>query len=199
MIENEIKFELPDRESFLRLRDHFQRLSKKPAATENQLNHYLDTADLRLSRALVMLRLRDGKEKILTLKSGTRVEEGHFRARELEAALSEEEFRRVLEDPHSLYRLDLQPVAVLRREFGELPLRKIGSLANTRTRLEVEEHTVELDRMEFPGGREEYELEIEAEDSDKARAWCHKHFQTLGLTPRPSTETKFQRLLRKIR
>ena len=45
---------------------------------------------------------------------------------------------------------------------------------------------------------EEYELEIESEHIDAARAWCLEKFRSLSIEARPSTETKLHRLLRRM-
>jgi uncharacterized protein YjbK len=169
-----------------------------PLGAERQENIYLDTADLRLAGSLVMLRIRRrGGEgaPLLTWKSGTEVEAGFFRSTEVEAEIPPGKQAEVLAQPSLLYRLDLPPVAELRARFGEVPLLVQGSLATERARFQGDGFVVEVDRMSFPDGSEECEVEVETERPEEARAWLLREFRRVGVRAEPSSETKYARLL----
>ncbi len=168
---------------------------------EHQENFYFDTPSLHLADHLTMLRIRttsSGPAR-LTLKSGTEVEAGYFRSTEIEAVLSREVLKRVHREPGFLYHLDLKPVKELRARFGELPLVLVGELLNERCRFQSGGFLIELDRMTFPDGTQEFEVEVETRDPGLARAWLLEEFQRLGIRPEPGRQTKFERLVRKIK
>jgi len=165
---------------------------------ERQENYYLDTLDLRLSRERAMLRIRNLAQggSLLTLKRGSEIEAGYFRSSELESPLPPGSLAGILESPPTLYQMDLAPVGELRSRFGELPLRVIGTLVNERRLFQSGGFLVEVDRISFPDGSEEYEVEVETETPAVARKWLESEFRRLGVNAAPSRETKFARLLR---
>ena len=83
------------------------------------------------------------------------------------------------------------------QRFGVLDLGIAGTLENERTTFRGNDYTVELDRMRFADGGEEFELEVESDDPDGARAWCGEILAALGIELRASTETKYERVLRR--
>lgn len=166
-------------------------------AVERLVNHYLDTADLQLSAAGAMLRLRidPSGAGLLTLKRGAEAEPGFFRSSETEAELPPQAAARVLAAPEEVYRLDAPPVKELRQLFGEPPLRVIGTLATERRTLQGGGFRLELDRITFPDGSEEHELEVETDRPAAARAWLEAEFRRLGVRASPSRLTKLARLV----
>ncbi len=197
--ESEIKFALGGPRDF-------EKLSgpgglEGPRRVEILENIYLDTVELSLARALVMLRLRfcAGKSPLITLKCGTEVEAGFFRSVEVESTVATPVAEGLRRDPTSIYGLELEPVAYLREHSGVLPLTVIGSLRNERTSITAGRFLVELDRIGFPDGSEEFELEIETEDSASARDWVEGEFRRLDVRASPGRETKFARLVRWLR
>jgi uncharacterized protein YjbK len=193
--EDEIKFRLAGPEDLRRLLAGLP----GPAAVIAQENIYLDTADLGLARRLAMLRIRvAGQDARLTLKRGTEVEAGYFRSIEVEAALRAEVLAGILADPPTVWRLDLPPVREARSLIGEVPLAVIGKLRNERSAFRAEGFRVEVDRMVFPDGSEEYEVEMETAEPDRARRWLGGELARLGVRAEPGRETKFERLLRKM-
>lgn len=197
LIEKEIKLELANREDFDRALSYFTERADK-TSRDTLLNHYLDTEDLRLAHKLIMIRVRAAQKNILTYKNGTQVEAGYFRSTEIETELDGHQLEQALARPATLFDQDLAPMQELTREFGELDLRLIGTLENERSKLDVEGHRVELDRMRFPDGSEAYEIELESEEPEKARAWCLEKLAEAGIKTSPSTRTKFHRLLIKM-
>ncbi len=197
-IEEEIKLEIPDRATFDSLHESLSLASSTPPARLEQVNHYFDTRELLLTRSGIMLRLRvtDGRPE-LTLKIGGELEEGHFRARELEETVSPARAAELLEQPARVHDLDLEPVRILREELGAPPLEVIGELRNERTVFTVDGYLVELDRMRFGDGGEEYEMEVESGRPAAARAWCTRWLEAAGIRVTLSRETKSQRLLRR--
>ena len=198
MIEQEIKIALPDRAAFDAVVRAFAAESRQPLRLVEQTNHYFDTADLQLAKALVMLRVRQADRAVVTLKSGTQISDGCFRSRELEGEIDATEVDRLVADPARLYGLDLAPIETLRAEFGALPLRLIGNLRTQRHVFDVDEYRVEADAMLFEDGGEEFEIEIESEQPEEARRWCSQRLEALGVGGSPSNETKFQRVLRRL-
>ena len=193
--EDEIKFRLAGAEDLRRLLAGLP----GPADVVAQENIYLDTADLRLAGRMAMLRIRvSGPDARLTLKRGTEVEAGYFRSIEVEAALAAEVLEGILADPPSVWRLDLPPVGEARSLIGEAPLAVIGRLRNERSAFRAEGFRVEVDRMVFPDGSAEYEVELETAEPDRARRWLGGEFARLGVRAEPGRETKFERLLRKL-
>ena len=198
MIEQEIKIAIPDRGAFEAIVAAFSADSRQPPRLVEQMNHYFDTADHRLARSLVMLRVRQADRVVVTLKSGTQISDGCFRSRELEGEIAAADVDRVIADPVGLYSLDIVPIEVLRTEFGVLPLTLIGNLKNRRHVFEVDEYCVEVDAMRFEDSGEEFEIEIESEHPEDARRWCSGRLEALGVGGSPASETKFQRVLRRL-
>jgi uncharacterized protein YjbK len=196
--EDEIKFRLGGPQ------DRRKLLAGLPGVPEieRQENIYLDTPGFRMARSLAMLRIRTSPDRsdgaMLTLKRGTEVEAGYFQSLEVEAPLPPGAVDRIRRDPPAVYGLDLPPVAELKALFGELPLVAIGVLRNERTRIECGGRVLEIDRMTFPDGTEEYELEVETSDPAGTRAWLVRELTGLGVAAEPGRETKFERLLRKL-
>lgn len=167
--------------------------------TERQENLYFDTRNLRLLRGLAMLRARAvaGGKVSLTLKSGTELEAGYFSSEEVEADITGAILAELRRDPASMFRHDLAPVRALRARFGEPKLVLIGTLRNERARFLAQRFLVEVDRMTFPDGTEEYEVELETEERGAAREWLLGEFRRLGVRAEPGRETKLERLLRR--
>ena len=197
MIENEIKLEVSSGEDFGRILEFFS-----ACATEESrdvlVNYYLDTEDLALAKQLIMIRVRSAKKNFLTFKNGTQVEDGYFRSTEIEVELNAQQLDEALASPGVLFDWNVEPIQELEQQIGRVELKLIGKLENERTRLQVDDHLVELDRMRFPDLSEEYEIELESERPEEAREWCLTRLSKLGVEVSPSTRTKFHRLLRKM-
>jgi uncharacterized protein YjbK len=212
--ERELKYRIPSRKDFLNLRDAPEWGSRQ--VPRRQVNHYFDTRDLALAKAQVLLRVREetrahagvtpggGEPETayrLTVKCGEEARRGYFDSLELEAELSEPVFRSALAEPASLLDLSLAPIAEIRRRFGRPALTFIGRLENER----VERTGIpgapfaafEVDRVDFAGGDEEYELEIEVEEgaAGVAESWIESRVRGRGIRLEPESQTKLERLL----
>lgn len=197
VIENEIKLEVSSGEDFRRILEFFS-----ACATEESrdvlVNYYLDTENLALAKQLIMIRVRSAKKNFLTFKNGTQIEDGYFRSTEIEVELDALQLDEALANPCVLFEWNVEPIQELERQIGRVELELIGKLENERTRLRVDDHLVELDRMRFPDLSEEYEIELESERPEEAREWCLTRLSKLGVEVSPSTRTKFHRLLGKM-
>jgi adenylate cyclase class IV len=199
MIEQEIKIELLHRADLERFAAALADESSLPPRSVRQTNHYFDAPDLRLARALTMLRLREADGRVvLAYKAGTQVEAGSFSSLEIESELPLDDLRGLLERPERILDLDLPPARALIERHGRMPLERIALLENRRRVFEVAGFKVELDAMRFAGGGEEFEIEVESETPAAARRFCLERLAALGIESRPGTETKFQRVLRRM-
>jgi hypothetical protein len=182
--EIELKLALPDEEAWHWVRERLT----EPRVTP-QSNHFFDApgAPLRAARVGVRLR-REDERRLLTVKSdGQNETEGALSRRiELESAVPREAFDEALVDGLLLgpwidnWRAELAPPSTddspeleafltrLERLTSE-PLQRFGGFDNERTtgtlRLDLPDGPqrieVELDRTHFPGGRTDFELEVE--------------------------------------
>ena len=171
-----------------------------PATRHSQVNLHLDAPDHRLARAMTMLRIRSvaGRGPLVTLKSGTEVEAGYFRSQEIEEEIPADLLPEIRRRPGRILGLDLAPVRELRERFGEPPLAVIGVLINERSTFRAGGFVLEVDRMTFPDGSEEFEVEVETVNPGQARSWVEGEFRRLGVNAAPSRRTKFERLLAKL-
>ncbi|MGH9362465.1 MAG: CYTH domain-containing protein [Thermoanaerobaculia bacterium] len=194
-VESEIKYRLAEIDDYRKLTG--PRGLEGAAGSDRQENLYLDTADLRISSGGAMLRVRrSGSGAIVTFKAGAELEAGYFRSTEIEAPIDPPALSSILKHPSSLYRLPLAPAEILRARFGELSLEVVGTLTNDRSRFRAGAYLVEVDRLLFPDGSEEYEVEVETERPEEARAWLEAEFRRLSVRAAPSRQTKLARLLR---
>jgi len=189
--EREVKLRIPDPA-------HFARLSAAlPALGEQrQRNHYFDAPGLPLSRAGVLVRVREeGSALLLTVKRGVERAPGRIESEEWEVALSPATWAIVREGRVPLVeaaRFDpLDAVAV------GLALRVVGSLENRRRlRRGPRGEVYELDETTFPWGEVRHEVEIESDDPVAALGEARRLLDGLGVAYETSVETKHERLLR---
>ena len=181
--EIELKLALPDEDAWHWVRE---RLTEPRVAPQS--NHFFDSpgAPLRAARVGVRLR-REDERRLLTVKSDGQSGTGSALSRriELESAVPREAFDEALADGLLLrpwidnWRAELAPstdgspeleafLTRLERLTPE-PLQRFGGFENERTtgtlRLDLTDGPqrieVELDRTHFPGGRTDFELEVE--------------------------------------
>lgn len=191
--ECELKLCVESREGYLDLREADRWGSR--GTPVRQVNYYFDTEDLSLGSQRMMLRVRDAGRCILTLKCGREASPGNFDSAEFEVEIPRQRLEAALERPDSLLDPELSPVAELLARVGRLDLRLAGRLVNERVCREVDGWKLEVDRLTFPDGSESYELELETEDVDRARAWLEEELDARGIAHRPQRFTKFERLL----
>lgn len=216
-VEREFKLRIPDEPSFAAL---LERLGARGAVPVRQVNHFFDTAarDLRSARIALRLRAEDGSWT-LGLKgpeSGPSGGAGAFAERpEEELEVDSIEAEAVLAGTRCPLAaleagLGAEPlVTAARRRAGDAPLLHLGSFENERTRVgpralpgdpEGPRLVVELDRVRFPDGAVERELELEVPAGGDANAtWSalERLFSSVGIAPEsvPSKAARFFRIL----
>lgn len=179
-IEREVKLRLADEAAWLALREALGR----PQRVSQQTNTYFDTGDRKLRRdRSMMVRVREeaGASR-LQIKDRISRAGGLLVSRERDEPLTPAAWR-ALED-----------------EVGA-PLEPLGSVANTREVYDLGEgYLAEVDRTELPGGRVDYEVEIELRrdehTADGARAALEAACPSGA--PRPISTPKYQRFLEAI-
>jgi hypothetical protein len=213
--EREIKLRLPSPEAFMSLRDGAGWGAR--AAPGLQVSHYFDTAGHDLARSRALLRIRreiptrsSTGDLVLAFKHAEASRPGFFDSVEVEAPVGEPVLAAALEDPSSLLDLSLAPVTELSRRFERPALAWTGRLENERVRRTLEPGrappgwrrpvVLEVDRVVFPGGIEEHELEVElgpGTDARAAEAWLLDELRARGIVAEPEPFTKLERLLRR--
>lgn len=183
--EIEFKFQVRDRSALGALEAALLTRTTRPPSSALQRNHFFDTRDGQLRDAGFALRLREesgrffltakgpasGSNGPLTTKAETEVElEADQAGRILGECVSPLE---VLAGCHASALVD-----AVRRTLADRPLEHVGSFENERTRVGPVrmdtpdgpvDATFELDRTRLPGGRVDFEIEVEVEDARQAR------------------------------
>lgn len=190
--ERELKFRLRDEGDWRAV----QQVLGAPAGRLEQVNAYLDTADGRVAERREMVRLRrENDARVLTYKQGVRAEDGYFEAREFEAPITAEEWERLL-GGREVGLEHLEPLTVLRSSVGLGPLRVTGEVRNLRLRYPLANGDVlELDRTEFPGGRLDFEIEVETAHPEEVRSLLEDLAGRAGVPLEVQTRTKYERFL----
>ncbi|MBX3166099.1 MAG: CYTH domain-containing protein [Candidatus Eremiobacteraeota bacterium] len=158
-----------------------------------QCNHYFSDRPERPSPDW-SLRVRQENELYeLTFKLGKQQSQGYFQSTEVECPIDSQQVEELLNQPiwsESLW--ELPPLERLRREFGVERLVLLGSLRNQRHCCpQPAGWTAELDITWFPGGRTDYELEIETAEV----AAVEQALQPIEQYLIRQTKTKFRRFL----
>ena len=162
VLEKELKISIDDEAIWCNLREV---LGGAQSRVLNQINTYFDTADRTLLAAGdMMVRVRQENEAIeVTVKDRIVIDSStaSLQTRERTASLSAAQWRQVHRGECDLTALDVDLCRILRDEAGG-SLFPIGSIVNTRFTYELEDgYIAELDRTEFPGGRIDFEVEVE--------------------------------------
>lgn len=173
----------------LRLRAHLG-----PGRLLAQRNRFFDTADLRLRRALLNLRLREQDGRVLmTCKRRVARDGGLHHHEEWEAWLPAELATAVhagtVPDAAALPLPD--PV---RTALADAPLVATGWFANLREEFHHGDELLCLDRTDF-GVRIDYELEIETATPEATAARWAERLRAWGIAWEPRGITKFARML----
>lgn len=192
-MERELKYILPSEDAYRRL----ARALGTAFSTQRQRNHYLDTADGRMASSFAMVRVReqDGLA-VLTFKQGVSQKEGYFEAEEYEAELTPAVLDALSAGavPDEVW--DTEPMRLFSERFGTRSLRLQGTVDNVRSRFRLAcGEIAELDWTTFPGGLEEFELEVETERPREVEAELDELFAQVGLSKTPQTRTKYARFL----
>lgn len=160
-----------------------------PPARLEQRNRFYDSADRRLRRAGLNLRLREENGRLLlTCKRRVAQEDGLHHHEEWEQWLDG-----APGEPPALRSLPVPEPWIA--ALAEAPLELVGGFANTRDEFRAAGDLLCLDRTDFLGRRVDYELEIETADADASRARWTAKLKEWGVSWRPQPLTKFARML----
>ena len=197
MQEVELKFSLADREEFERAR----KILGRPKRAAVQVNHYfVGDPKGRLDRGEALLRLRVKAEgAVLTFKDGLKKTGALYECREVEGEVSPAAAQDLLAGRRSPLDLDTEASLAACEALGGGSPRIAGASETERAVYDLAgADALLLDRTRFPGGREDYEIEIETLDppSAEAAAWCL--FGIAGIVLKPQTRTKVARFLAAI-
>jgi uncharacterized protein YjbK len=167
-----------------------------------QLNHYmLGDPNGALARGEAMLRLREsGGSFVLAFKSRLSVEGAYFSCQEVEAHIPANEAAALLAGGVDLTASGPPPLR-LAAEIDPSPwVRSAGTSCTFRVRAPLPTGDLaELDRSLFPGGIEDFELEVETENPRPVQDLIAELGRSLGLVMPPQTRTKYRRFLDAIR
>lgn len=169
-----------------------------PPRRLSQDNRFFDTADRRLRRALLNLRLRRENDALLmTCKGrGGIGAAGEHRHIEWEEWLDPTRWNDITRGPLDPAGLPLpEPV---RQALGDGMLQPLGGFANLRLEFRHPGNPAALlclDRTDFPGQRIDYELEIETAAPQRHAAEWRAHLEAWGVAITPQMMTKFARFL----
>jgi len=194
VIEQELKYRLRDL-------DEFERLIAAlggPEATAEQLNHYfVGDAGGVLERGEAMLRLRLTRDSAaLAFKSGLVRDGALFRCEEVEAPVARELGEAMEAGKADPLALDHPASREALRVLGSGPLRVAGASRTLRSRIRLESGEIlEADRCSFPGGFEDFEIELETDDPATSASFLRREAGFHGIVLRPQEKTKYRRFL----
>jgi len=188
-VERELKLRLPDEAAWRRFRDSLG----PPGACLEQINLYLDTPELEVAACRGMLRLRRQEgDWSVTYKRGLQVERGYFEALEVESPWPASPGP--APDPAGLEHLP--PLQALRAEGIRGALAVRGEVRNLRLRYPLPDGDVlELDRTTFPGGRVDFEVEVETLQPQRVLLTLEELARRAGVALHIQEQTKYERFL----
>lgn len=169
-----------------------------PPRILQQDNRFFDTADRRLRRALLNLRLRrENQDLVMTCKGrggiGATGEHCHT---EWEERIDPALWSEVVCGRVDAARLPLPEV--VRRTLGDGALQALGGFTNERLEFHHADESPALlclDRTDFLGRRTDHELEIETAAPERHAAYWRERLRTWGVDFEPQPHTKFARFL----
>jgi uncharacterized protein YjbK len=192
-LETELKYAIRSREDYEKLRSRLSPAGEPVV----QINHYFSgRPDGPLARGRAMLRLRQAEGGfVLAFKGGLRIRDDHFSSTEIEVPLDGEKAEAALREGLDAG-LPLDPVSAAAALDPTPVFRAAGSSKTLRIRAPLPTgDTAELDRCSFPGGAEDFELEVETRDPEPVRRLVASLARELGLVLRPQSRTKYRRFL----
>lgn len=192
-----MKFSLRDAHDFERALS----LLGSPSWHRTQANHYFggDPAGL-LDSGEAMLRLRISGEKAwLTWKADLVKKGALYHCTEVEVPLSTSQAQSLLDHPEEALDPSLSPGETALEKIGKGSLILLGESTTERTGFRLSQGAVVLaDRSRFPGGAEDFELELESDDPAAERE-LRSILGRGGLVLHPQTATKYARFLNALR
>ena len=192
MREQELKWKLSSVDDYQRVCRNLPGFIKEI----QQTNVYLDTHDRHLMQHSTMLRLRqEDIRSLVTVKSRSSHEEGYFVADEWERDLETWESDLIL-DTGTLPG-DIE--GILRQMIADIPtpvtVQKLGELSNTRRIHHLDGLVIEVDCTQITHQLRDFEIEIETDAPDRARAYLEKFCAQYDIHTTPQTLTKYERFL----
>ncbi|MHC4598450.1 MAG: CYTH domain-containing protein [Planctomycetota bacterium] len=198
MQEVELKFALERREDYERI----VKMLGGPEAEFEQTNHYFfgDAGGI-LERGEALLRLRiQGDRTFLAFKEGLVKEGALFRCREVEAPLDEEKASAILVGAADPLTIDHPASTAAKERLGSSALRIAGASRTHRSEFLLDtKETLQVDRSTFPGGREDWELELETGDPPASERRLRGLAGRMGIVLQAQTRSKYRRFLDALR
>lgn len=184
MLEIELKYRLANEEEMTRL----EAVLGDPMERLNQTNRYW----LPAAPPGVALRIREvgGASEATVKRAGPAPEDGLFVHEEETELLDAGAVVAVLTGERPI-----QDLPLVARTGLQGPFRYVGLLLTRRNVYRIDGLPVETDRVTFPDGTKEYEVEVEAMDAGALRGVLLALAARAGVSLRPSTDTKLGRFL----
>jgi len=204
VVEKELKISIPDESIWF---NFCEVLGGKPSGILRQINTYFDTKDHALiAHGQVMVRVREENESLeVTIKDRLVAQDDSKvqQTRERTEKITREQWERVHRGECDLTALDVDLCRALASEVGE-KLYPIGSIINTRYLYPLSDgYVAELDQTEFPGGRIDYEIEVELTQPnhtlDGAMNQLGPSLEIAGIEYDSMASPKYQRFLEALR
>lgn len=188
-MEQEIKIHLLSREDYQKTIDNMTGLIN----TEEQTNYYFDTSNHYLRDNHVMLRIRKkGDKNILTFKQGLSLENGYFQAEEKEVVVSNADVDKIFNNPALLINYFDSPLLTGSVCAG---LYLLGNIKTIRSTYLLKNFIIEIDKVTFPNGKEDYEIEIETDNPGEARTVIFHFLDSCTINCIAQKHTKYERFL----
>jgi len=198
-IENEIKIALGSLENYRKLIEFLEPMDNE----YHQQNIFFDSEDRRLRAAGWALRVRVEESRgLVTLKSIASRKGPVTTRKEIEAEVPRNVAEKLCEWPQELLSLSIEPIDILKRDFGDIQLVPVSRFENLRRTRHMQignrEYLLEIDRTDFSDGSTDYELEVELDDSseaDKVAGHLLRLFDSLMIPYEYQPDSKLARAL----
>ncbi|OHT00636.1 Adenylate cyclase family protein [Tritrichomonas foetus] len=115
--------------------------------------------------------------------------------REIETHISKEQFDSIICQPQNYYKLAPSIIQQELNEFAEIPFKFLIDFRSIRRIFKLGEFLVESDECELPNGVVFYQLEVESNKPDEAKAALEQKLNEIGVKFTPAKYGKFTRLL----
>lgn len=207
-IEKEIKYQLTEKD-FKEFEKYIESSNYRRKECKHQVNYYIDTKEFLLMKNKITLRLRqmlDDNSFQLTLKIPKEKREDelvkHVKVKnEYTISLNNHQADEILNNKIKNYTNLLENyVPILKDENIVNELKVIGKLYTERKNylLDEDDSVLSLDRSEYLDV-EDYEIEWEAKDLNKASSFLNNIFEKLNITPKDKFDSKNSRFIRKLK
>ena len=180
MPEIESKYRLCSQKDF----EHLIEFLGPDTRPEKLENFYFDTRDELMMRGRRMLRLRKGREWVVTLKGPARRDAAMFEREEVEFVVGPGVAQGMLQEGRAdgvLRRLGLEPG----------PVHMVAHSRVLRYVMRMEGVEIALDHVVLDDGYEYFELEVEGETVSTVEQQTAKLLRSSGVCAEPSVESKY--------